>query len=45
VFRAIEEARQQGKGAISLNGKMIDAPIVARAKTVLDDARAMGMEV
>ena len=40
VFEAIREAREQGKGAISLNGKMIDAPIVARARTVLDAAKA-----
>ena len=38
VFAAIKEAKEQGKGAISLNGKMIDAPIVARAQIVLDTA-------
>ncbi|MEG1620325.1 MAG: CoA ester lyase, partial [Oscillospiraceae bacterium] len=30
-----------GKGVISLNGKMIDAPIVARAKQVLEMAKAI----
>lgn len=45
VFDAIARAKAQGKGAISLNGKMIDAPIVMRAQIVLDNARAMGMEV
>ncbi|MCC8189492.1 MAG: CoA ester lyase [Planctomycetes bacterium] len=35
VFAAIEEAKRLGKGAISLNGKMIDAPVVERARTVL----------
>ena len=45
VFEAIRTAKEQGKGAISLNGKMIDAPIVMRARIVLDNARAMGMEV
>lgn len=35
VLAAIEEASRQGKGAISLYGKMIDAPIVNRAKQVL----------
>lgn len=42
VFRAIEEAKRQGKGAISLRGKMIDAPIVMRARLVLEAARAIG---
>lgn len=36
VFAAIEEAKKQGKGAISLHGKMIDAPIVQRARRVLE---------
>lgn len=36
VIEVIEEAKAQGKGAISLNGKMIDAPIVNRAKNVLE---------
>lgn len=36
VLEVIEEAKAQGKGAISLNGKMIDAPIVNRAKQVLE---------
>lgn len=38
VFEAIAEAKRQGKGAISLRGKMIDAPIVQRARMVLEDA-------
>lgn len=38
VFAAIAEAKRQGKGAIALRGKMIDAPIVARAKLVLEAA-------
>lgn len=41
VFQALEEAKRQGKGAVSLNGKMIDAPIVARAKLVLEAAAAI----
>lgn len=35
VLEVIEEAKAQGKGAISLYGKMIDAPIVLRAAQVL----------
>lgn len=42
VFEAIREAKEQGKGAISLRGKMIDAPIVQRAKIVLDAAAEIG---
>ena len=44
VLEVIEKARAQGKGAISLNGKMIDAPIVLRAKLVMEAARAIGWE-
>jgi citrate lyase subunit beta/citryl-CoA lyase len=44
VLKVIEEARAQGKGAISLDGKMIDAPIVQRAKLVMEAARAIGWE-
>ena len=36
-------AKRQGKGAIALHGKMIDAPIVARAQRTIDMARALGM--
>lgn len=38
IFEAIRVAQEQGKGAISLRGKMIDAPIVLRAKIILDAA-------
>lgn len=43
VIQAIRLAKQQGKGAISLRGKMIDAPIVARAKRVIAIASALGI--
>ncbi|MCD7907854.1 MAG: CoA ester lyase [Clostridium sp.] len=36
VLRAIGEGRRQGKGAVPLNGKMIDAPIVRRAQQVVE---------
>ncbi len=42
VFAAIEQAKAMGKGAVALRGKMIDAPIVQRAKLVLDAAREIG---
>lgn len=44
VMDAIAEAKQQGKGAIALRGKMIDAPIVARAQQTIAMAQALGME-
>lgn len=43
VIEAIEKAKAEGKGAVSLNGKMIDAPIVERAKIVLSAARELGV--
>ena len=44
VMDAIETAKQQGKGAIALHGKMIDAPIVARAERTLAMAKALGID-
>ena len=44
VLEAIETAKRQGKGAIALNGKMIDAPIVARAERTIAMAKALGLE-
>ena len=44
VMEAIALAKRQGKGAIALHGKMIDAPIVARAQRTIDMAKALGME-
>ena len=44
VVDAIERAKREGKGAISLRGKMIDAPIVARAERTIEMARALGIE-
>lgn len=35
VLEAIEEGKRQGKGAVALKGKMIDAPIVSRAHQTL----------
>ena len=43
VFDCIEKAKAEGKGVVSLRGKMIDAPIVARARQVLEAAEAIGM--
>ncbi len=43
VMEAIALAKAQGKGAISLYGKMIDAPIVSRAEQTIAMAQALGM--
>lgn len=43
VLDAISLAKQQGKGAIALRGKMIDAPIVARANRTIAAAEALGL--
>ena len=43
VIETIELAKQQGKGAVSLRGKMIDAPIVERAKKTIALAEALGI--
>ena len=41
VFDALEEAKQAGKGAVALRGKMIDAPVVMRARQILEMAAAL----
>ena len=43
VMDAITLAKKQGKGAIALHGKMIDAPIVARAGQTIAMAQALGL--
>lgn len=43
VMEAIALAKKQGKGAIALYGKMIDAPIVNRAMQTISMAEALGM--
>ena len=44
VMDAIKLAKEMGKGAIALRGKMIDAPIVARAERTIAMAQALGMD-
>ncbi len=44
VMEVIAQAKAQGKGAIALHGKMVDAPIVARAQRTLQMAAALGLE-
>lgn len=45
VFAAYEDALKNGSGVTSLNGKMIDKPMVTRAMSVLSFAKAAGVEV
>ncbi|WP_410014649.1 citrate (pro-3S)-lyase subunit beta [Sodalis sp. C49] len=43
VIQAAEEGERNGLGVISLNGKMIDGPIINHAQVVLERARASGV--
>ncbi len=43
VMEAIRMAKEQGRGVISLRGKMIDAPIVARAQQTIAAAEELGL--
>ena len=40
VIAAFEEAAQQGRGSTSLDGKVVDVPVVKRAQALLDLAEA-----
>ena len=42
-IEAFEEAVAMGRGSTSLDGKVIDVPVVKRAKALLERARAMGL--
>lgn len=43
VLSAIKEAKSKGSGVISLDGKMIDKPIVERAEKVIMEATVLGL--
>lgn len=43
VMETIRLAKEQGKGAVALRGKMIDAPIVERARQTIAMAQEMGL--
>lgn len=43
VIEALKEAESKGLGVISLNGKMIDKPVVMRAERILKLAQAAGI--
>jgi citrate lyase subunit beta / citryl-CoA lyase len=42
IVRAAKAAKEQGLGVISLNGKMIDKPIIERAERLVQLAKAVG---
>ena len=43
IVAAFEEAQAKGLGVVSLGAKMIDAPIVIRARKLVERARQMGI--
>lgn len=43
VLDAMEEAKREGKGVFSLDGKMVDAPIINRATTTVELAKMLGL--
>ena len=45
VIKAAEEAKKRGSGVVSLDGKMVDKPIIERAQRVLELAKAAGVKV
>ena len=45
VVRAAREAEERGVGVISIDGRMVDAPVVAQARRTIELARIAGMEV
>lgn len=45
VLKAVEEGKKAGKGAVTLDGGMIDKPMELRARTTLAQAEAAGINV
>ncbi|WP_129598346.1 HpcH/HpaI aldolase/citrate lyase family protein [Anaerophilus nitritogenes] len=43
VIYAMEEAKKEGKGVFSLDGKMVDAPIITRAQNTIIKAKLAGL--
>ena len=43
VIEAFEEAAAVGRGSTSLDGKVVDVPVVKRAQALLDQAAQMGL--
>lgn len=45
ILAAIREAAERGSGVVSLNGKMVDRPVVLRAQRTMELARAAGINI
>jgi citrate lyase subunit beta/citryl-CoA lyase len=45
IREAAREAREQGKGVFTVDGKMVDAPLIAAQERVLERAQRAGIEV
>ena len=43
VLEAMEEAEREGKGVFSLDGKMVDAPVINRAKNIVALSEKLGL--
>ena len=43
IVEAMEQAAKEGKGAVSLDGRLIDIASIRQAQALLDKAAAMGM--
>jgi citrate lyase subunit beta/citryl-CoA lyase len=43
IIDAAEEAEKKGAGAVALDGKMVDPPVVTRAVNLIKKARALGL--
>ena len=44
IVGAAERAEREGKGVISVDGRMVDSPIVARAFSLIGLGRLYGIE-
>jgi len=43
ILAAMQDAAKEGKGVFSLDGKMIDAPIIQRARTTVELGQRLGL--
>lgn len=43
IIQAMKQAELDGKGAVAVDGQMVDAPIILRAEKLLQQAKAMGV--
>ena len=44
VVEAAEKAKREGKGVIAVDGKMVDAPVIARSAHLLELAELYGFD-